>query len=266
MAEADRTMLEAALSRHYASKRESCVTTSVDDLVAAMMAEDSRMRRSQPRNMALPAFVAAQVRYIPAWTWLAHLGLVSLMFITAHASGDIVATKLAVGVLSAAAVLVGVPTVQASKFYGVAELEYSCPHDAASVLMARLIILGCSSSLSVAIMIALTAASLGISAFTVTLWACPPFFCSCAGSLMLLRKAPPSTATTLCIAWAGVCTVALVTAGAMFPHMYAQASLAVWAGAAAAACAWLVRETIYTFRAVTAGLDTFSPHMARTYN
>ena len=251
MAEVNRARLEEELVRHYTSQREPANPAMMNQLVSAMVAEDARMRRSQQRRMGEVAFVAAHVRFIPAWTWAAQAGLVALMCVLAHAANDASATKAAVGALSAMCVLVGMPTVQASKQYGVAELEYACAHNAASVMVARLIVLGCSSALAVALMVGVTA---------------PPFFVSCAGSLMALRRAHPTTAVLHCVAWTAACSIALFALAGTRPDLYAGTSLATWGAAAAAALAWLVHEVALTLRAAAAGLDAFSPQYARTNN
>jgi hypothetical protein len=266
MVKDNRTILEMRLSRHYAAQRGQATNDLVDTLVASMMAEDISTTTTKAQHFGFAAFVASQVRYIPAWTWMAQAALVALMWCMACTSTSADATKAIIGVLSAMTVLIGVPTVHTSKQHGVAELEYSCPNNAASVMVARLIILGCSSSLAVALMIGVVATTLDVGAFSVALWSCPPFFCSCAGSLAILRRSAPSTATALCAVWTIGCSAALVAAASVLPDMYGGTSLAVWAGASAVALAWLVREIAMTLRAVAAGLDAFSPHQLRTYN
>jgi hypothetical protein len=266
MGETGRARLEAELARHYAAQRDEVAPETTDALVAAMVAEDARIRRVQSRRMGTAGFVASQVRYIPAWTWAAQAALVALMCVLAYAAGDAGSTRVCIGILSAVCVLVGVPAVHASKLHRVVELEYACAHDTASVLVARLIVLGCSSALAVALMVGATAPAVEASAFDVALWACPPYFLSCAGSLMVLRKASPAAAPALCVALAVACSLALLALASTVPDLYAHASLASWAAAAAAALAWLAREVAMTMRTAREGLDAFSPHLARTYN
>ena len=266
MGETGRARLEAELARHYAAQRDEVAPETTDALVAAMVAEDARIRRVQSRRMGTARFVASQVRYIPAWTWAAQAALVALMCVLAYAAGDAGSTRVCIGILSAVCVLVGVPAVHASKLYRVVELEYACAHDTASVLVARLIVLGCSSALAVALMVGATAPAVEASAFDVALWTCPPYFLSCAGSLMVLRKASPAAAPALCVALAVACSLALLALASTVPDLYAHASLASWAAAAAAALAWLAREVAMTMRTAREGLDAFSPHLARTYN
>ena len=266
MGEAGHSRLEMELAQHYAAQRKAASSDATDAIATAMVAEDARMHRTQPCRMGTAEFVASQVRYIPTWTWVGQAALVALMCVLAYAVGDAGSTKVAIGILSAMCVLVGVPTVHASKLHQMAELEYACPRNAASVLVARLIVLGCSSALAVALMVGATAPAVEASAFDVALWACPPFFLSCASSLMALRKATPDTAPMLCVALTVTCSAALLVLASMVPNLYAHASLASWGSAAAIALAWLVREVAMTLRAAREGLDAFSPHLARTYN
>lgn len=266
MGEISRNEVEAMLARHYATHLTAVEPEAIDDVVRAMLAEDARIGEARNRNMGLAAFVAAQVGFVPAWTWAAQVAIVAVMCLIACTGGDADAAKISVGILSSATVLVGVPTIHTSKLHGVAELEYSCPNNATSVMAARLIVLGCSSALAVALMVAATAVFLDLGAFVVALWATPPFFCSCAGCLFALRKAVPPTATALCVVWTVWCSATLMVLSALFPEMYAEASLAAWAGAAAMALVWLAREVALTLRSAWEGLDTFSPYMAKTYN
>ena len=258
MREVDRAQLETALSQHYASQRENIPPERIDDLVRLMLSEGARTHGADSHGLDAVAFVASQVRYIPLWTWAAQMAAVVLMFVVANSLDNLLVAKLLVGVLSAANVLVGVPTVSASRRYGVAELEYSCPHDAASVLMARLIILGCSSSLATMAMIGCTAASINANVFTVALWAC-------AGSLTIMRKAAHQVASAFCGIWSLACCTALVVVAAIHPEIYGRASLAMWALASTSALLWLVHEVAMTLQAATFGLDRFAPHLARTY-
>lgn len=266
MGEVSRKEIEAMLVQRYGAQAATVEPEAVDGIVRAMLAEDARMGRAGSQRLGFAAFVAAQVGFVPAWTWVAQVAIVAVMCLVAFVGGDADAAKISVGILSAATVLVGVPTMHASKLHGVAELEYSCPNNAASVMVARLIVLGCSSALAVLLMVAATAAFLDLGAFAVSLWAAPPFFCSCAGCLFALRKAVPPTATAICVVWAVSCSAALMAFSNVFPEMYAEASLSVWAGAAALALVWLTREVAMTLRSAWEGLDAFSPYMARTYN
>ncbi len=266
MREQERVSLEVDLSRHYAAQRGLGERQAAASIARAMLDEDARMCRVVPCNRGAVAFVASQVRYIPAWTWAAQVALVALMCAVARAAGNAESTSLTVGILSAMTVLVAVPTVQASKQNGVAELEYACLHNAASVMVARLIVLGCSSALAVALMVAAAASAVNVSAFVIALWTCPPFFLSCAGSLMALRTAHPASASMRCLVCTSTCCLVLLVLAAALPGLYEGTSVAIWLLAAACALAWLIHELALTVRAASAGLDAFSPQLAHTYH
>ena len=259
MTENRQNRLEAALGRYYAAQRPTPKEDNTNVLVSLMLAEDARARKAERSKLGTLRFTAAQVRYVPVWTWLAQVLIVALMVAMVQNAQNTTATKLSVGVFSAMSVLVGVPTVHASKRYGMAELEYSCARNAASVMLSRLVVMGCSSSLVVAAMVGVVSAGLDVSVFDVALWACPLFFGTCAGSLVLLRKAPPSSAAALCVVWGAGCSLALVAFAGALPDLYANASLATWATSAAVAFAWLSREVAMTLRTAAAGLDSFVP-------
>ena len=260
-----RARIEGELVQRLARQREVPHSEALDGLVSAMLAEDARLA-SHADDLGFIPIVAAQVRFIPAWTWAAQVALVAVMYLVAAASPGTEATRMTVGILSALTVLVGVPTVHASRRYGVAELEYSCLHNTASVLVARLIALGCSSALAVACMVGLAVSSLDLGVFEVSLWASLPFFCSCASALAVLRKAPPDAAALLAVAVVAACCSALLLVDIAFSQLYDVASLAVGAAAAALALAWLAREVTLMLRSTTAGLEAFSPHLAKTYH
>ena len=262
----DRVKLEGSLRRHYANQRLDVSREVIDSLAVAMVAEDTVALRARGDRIGLAAFVAGQVRCISPWTWVAQAAVVALMGLVACRAGDELFSKLAVGVLSASSVLVGIPTLHASRRYGVAELEYACRYNAASVTLARMIALGCSSALSIAVMVGLCASSMDADVFTVSLWACLPFFCSCAGSLSVLRRSRPDVALMASVGWTVLCCTVLIALAATLPGLYAQASVGAWVLAACVALGWLVREAMLTMQAVTAGLDALSPQLATTYN
>lgn len=261
--ETRRARVEDALGRHYAAQRTRPDRETIDALTRAMLAQDARSRALRAHDLGLIGFIAAQARFIPSWTWLVQAGAVVFMTLVAQGSTSEVSAKLAVGVLSALSVLVGVPTLHASKLHGVAELEYACPYNAASVIVARMIALGCSSALMVALMVAATAASINMDAFVLALWAAPPFFMSCAGSLVLLRRMRPTHASVACVGWAAACSATLVVIATRVPALYDRTATAVWALAALVALAWLSREVAQTVRSCAAGIDSFTPGLAR---
>lgn len=257
-----RSDLEHALRAHYAEQEVQADGCS-SQLVEAMLAEERRVLRVDQRaSGSIAAFVASQVAFIPAWVWVLQLVIVGLMAWLAASWGDITRTWTAVGILSAASVLVCVPTVRANVSYGMAELEYSCRHNAVQVLAARLMVLGCSCALCVGLMVAFSSALTDTGPLSVALWSCPPYFCSCAGVLALSRKVSDDSPIA-CLVWiAFVCVISLFL-GADYPVLYGGISLGFWGAASGLAFVWLASELGFLMKAAKAGLDFLCPHTAR---
>ena len=262
MTDEKRIKAERALSRYYAERRKPAPSEDVAKIAGLMLEEDAKLRKDN-RDMGTLGFVCAQVRFVPAWVWAAQLFIVAAMVWTAAACGDVRPVRWAVGAMSAASVLVCVPTLLSGKQSGVIELEYACRFNTARVLSARLLILGCSCSLAVALMVAGTSAATGLGALTVALWACPPYFLACATSIFALRKLNTEVAALVSVAEAAVVCGALLVASEVFPGIYDTAALATWGLATGAAAAWLAREAVLSLRSAARGLDSFSPHLSK---
>ena len=261
----DRARMRIALRHHYQRQVDPVGDEAIDALVSAMVAEDSRARGGAESRRGFLPFVVAQARFIPIWVWLAQVALVSTMVLVARLAGNGVMARWAIGVMSAASVLVCVPTLHSSRLHGVVELECSCRHNAASVLVARLIVLGCSASLCLGVMVSATSRVTGMGALWVARWACPPYFLSCAGALVMLRRCRPSFALLACVAWTCLCCGSLYMLSVAFPSAYGEASLSVWALASLASLAWLSREVVLTVRAASAGLDGLTPVVSASF-
>ena len=268
MSERTTNELKGALKRHYAAQRTAPTNGQLNSLVVAMLEEDAKPREVPAPTLNMLDFVAAQVHYVPAWSWLAQIAVLLIMayvVLTTNDSGDEIC-RLTMSLLTAASVLVGVPSLQSSKQHGVVELEYSCKFNTASIVAARLIIFGCTSALVVALMVLMLAARFDVSLFTVTLWAAPPYFISCAGVLAILRIMSSEYAALSSVAFVIICFGTLLTIGRLFPDAYKTASLGIWALAAAVGAVWLAREIVLTVRSAAAGLDAYCPAMKPIFN
>lgn len=266
MTDIGKAHVKVALARHYRGQRESVDPQVAREIAAAMLVEDARTRAHAERTGPL-AFIGLQARSTPAWAWAAQIALVVLMALMAQASANAALVRPAVGVLAALSVLVGVPVIHSSQVHGMAELESSCRNDCARVLVARLLVMGCSEALCCALLVALAVSPAQAGALSVLLWAALPFFCSCAGCLACLRRVRGSGALAACATWALACCGALYVFGARFPTIYEGASLWAWALAACAAACWLAREAAALVRHARAGLYAFDASKdVRTWN
>lgn len=203
-----------------------------------------------------PSFVAVQARFIHPRVWAAQLALVAAMAAACLLAGDAPSGfPLASGVLAAATVLVGLPDLLSSASHRVAELEYACRFDCRAVALARLVVLGCADVVTVTAIALAAPVMLGTDLFASLMHACAPYFLSCAGALLLVRRCAPSQALPLACAW-----MLLVAAGAyalftLVPLAYAQGSAWAWALVAAGSLVWAFREARAWLGGIAGGLD-----------
>ena len=119
-------------------------------------------------------------------------------------------------------------------------------------------VLGCADVVTVTAIALAAPVMLGTDLFASLMHACAPYFLSCAGALLLVRRCAPSQALPLACAW-----TLLVAAGAyalftLVPPAYAQGSAWAWALVAAGSLVWAFREArawlggclLYTSRCV----------------
>ena len=104
--------------------------------------------------------------------------------------------------------------------------------------LARLVVLGCADVVTVTAIALAAPVMLGADPFASLMHACAPYFLSCAGALLLVRRCAPSQALPLACAW-----TLLVAAGAyalftLVPPAYAQGSAWAWALVAAGSLVW----------------------------
>ncbi|WP_145983538.1 hypothetical protein [Slackia heliotrinireducens] len=230
------------------------------DVLALMMVEEDKWAREDARRQrGFAWFVRSQVRYIPAWVWLTLAAVVVLVFVASRYSDTASGMPWALGMMASICVLACMPSLCSSRTYRLDELEQSCQNNAANVLMARLLILGCASVFCLTLLIAAACTWTNIGLLSAVLWTCPPFFLCTAGSLVLLRSLRPEDAPPACVALTALFCTALLAMAKMFPLAYGQAALAVWAFAFAVSFIWMVAETIALIRRTAEGFGTL-PH------
>ena len=199
----------AALMAHEMSAVEATGTAeAARQASAAARATGARATPGEApastRRAGLVALLATQARFISPLTWVAQLGLALLAALVAalDATGEL--AGVAVPVIGAAMVLTESPALLKSKRHGVDELEYSCPLDCRGVLLARMIVLGCSGALALTCMAVAvplagpTTSPVGVTTPLATLvHSCVPYFLGCVGSLVAVRRASAGHALAL---------------------------------------------------------------------
>ncbi|MDO4289639.1 MAG: hypothetical protein Q4C41_00220 [Eggerthellaceae bacterium] len=218
-----------------------------------------RTRRPSAIREAL-GFVAAQARFVRPSAWIAQLALIAVA-IAACATGELSAPAVSFGAAaaSAATVLIGLPTLTSSKSHGVSELEYACRFNCASVVAARLVVLGCTSVVVISCLCVAAPALTQVSTASFALHACAPYFLCTAGCLAATRRAAPHAALPLATAWVAVVVMVAYAAGGLVPHFYDIASVGAWAAVAAVSLAWAAREAYLLVSAAERGLDALCP-------
>ena len=225
-------------------------------LAAVRAAAEGSARDAGAAASSFAGFIATQARFIHPRVWAAQLALVAAMAATCALAGDLQrGFPLVSGVLAAATVLVGLPDLLASATHRVAELEYACRFDCRAVALARLIVLGCSDVAAVTAIALAAPLLLGADPFASLVHACAPYFLSCAGALLLVRRCAAAQALPLACAWTLFVMAASYAVFALMPDAYGQASAGAWALVAAASLAWAAREVRAWLGCIAGGLD-----------
>ncbi|WP_080802764.1 hypothetical protein [Arabiibacter massiliensis] len=254
--------VERLLSAHYRAERGAPDAAGKTATLAAVRAEAAAGTADCETSSAVSfaGFVAAQARFIHLRVWAAQLVLVVAMIAACAFEGFTPnGLSFASGVLAAATVLVGLPDLVSSAAHRVAELEYACRFDCRAVALARLIVLGCADVVAVTAIALAAPVALGADPFASLVHACVPFFLTCAGALLIVRRCAPVQALPLACVWALLVMAAAYGAFMLAPDLYALASTWAWALVAAASLLWTAREVRAWLAGIAGGLDVFSP-------
>lgn len=258
---------ERLLHAHYRAERGAPDEAAKAAALAAVRAEAAAAEgpaRPEERAASFASFVAVQARFIRPRVWAAQLALVAAMAAICLLDGDnLQGVSLASGVLAAATVLVGLPDLLSSATHRVAELEYACRFDCRAVALARLIVLGCADVMVVTALVLAAPALLGADPFSSLVHACAPYFLSCAGALLLVRRSEVAHALPLACAWTLLVTAAAYAVFSLVPDAYAQTSAWAWALVAAGSLLWAAREARAWLAGIAGGLDVLSPSTTR---
>lgn len=186
-------------------------------------------------------FIIGQLRFVSPLAWLAQIGILVLMLLLVGAYGSGESSAIAVMTAAVLSVAMAMPSVFKSFESNVLELEASCRHDSAQVLVSRLILFGIADVLWMTLAVCLVPTIAGGDPFRIFLYASTPFFAFCAISFYLSRIAN-GNCVKACIV-AALCVIALIWGSVeMFPHWYSEASMVVWSLALLAALALAAYE------------------------
>lgn len=204
-------------------------------------------------ELGFAAFVAAQARFMPLWTWAIHGALLAVALVLAASTDSTRTLAAGTSLVGAAVALAGLPALIAAKTCGTAELEGASYYATAGVTAARLIAIGAADALVLGCAVALMPLLGSLPFLENLLHLCLPFFAGTAGCLLIARSVRPARVASAAASWSTLVLAGAYGFAAMAPALYDGTSLAVWAVASAAAGVWLGREAWLLMAAAARG-------------
>lgn len=186
------------------------------------------------RVMPMWRFVIGQLRFVNPLAWMAQMALLAAMLFLVNAYGKTESAMLIVMATAVLSVTIAMPSVFKSFENNVAELEASCQHDAAHVLVSRFVLFGLADVLWMSLAAWLVPTIAGDGPFRVFLYAATPFFAFCALSFHLSRITNGRCVKPCAVA-ASVAILLIWESNEKLPHWYSDASMVVWSLALLAA-------------------------------
>lgn len=238
--------MERMLSRYYRATRASVdphAKAAVADAAAAQVCSDQvRTGREARRGFVTNlAFVADQARFMGATAWAAQAGVAAAVLLLSWFGHFADAAGVFACLAGAAVAVCALPSVLASRSFGLVELERSCFRDAREVALARMVVLACANAVAIAVVLALMPKG-ALGGARMLLFAFAPYFLTVAGCLFAARRINGPLAAVTAAAWGAIVVLAAWQLNIWMPEAYAQGSAWLWGLALAGAAVWAVAE------------------------
>ena len=180
--------LKDALRSYYAADAASPDASARKRTLLLVEAEAARACGGTREADYIPLwrFVASQARFVRPWAWMLQIALLACMLVLVGEIGPHSGSPIVVMAASALSVAIAAPSVFKSFETRVCEMEYSCRFSCVQVLASRLLLFGLADVLWITLAVAAVPTLAGIDALRVLLYACTPFFCSCAACFYAL--------------------------------------------------------------------------------
>lgn len=205
-----------------------------------------------PKPTPFCRFLVGQLRFVDPLAWVLQAALLAAMLLIVGLFAQSESRMLIVMVAAVLSVAFAVPSVFKSFESNVSEIEASCCHDPADVLVCRFALFGLADVLWMSLAAWLVPTLTGGDAFRVFLYAATPFFAFC-GLCFFLSRRTQGRCVKPCAA-AAVCVVAMLWAvSSTLPHWYSEASMVVWCVALAASLALAIYEARRLIASITSG-------------
>lgn len=230
--------LKRALQAHFDENRpepDEAAKAAALALVAAAAADEADAHAlASPGDARAGAFVSVtrfvmgQVRFVSGRVWAAQAALLAAAFAVCAWYRAGLEAAPAIAAIAALTVAVGLPELLKSSDHGMAELEYACRFDCRHTVLARFVILGLSDIVMLTCAM-LAAPALGtLQPADVFLFACIPYFASCAGCLWIVNHTRGRIGTQLCVTLTASAALAAMLLWQALPKLYLSVSLWVW--------------------------------------
>lgn len=229
--------------RAYYGRSDAVVDAAAKAQVVQLVAE---LAAAQPaiepeRPTPLWRFVAGQLRFVNPLAWVVQVVLLVMMLLVVGSARGDVSTMPTVMIAAVLSVAIASPSVFKSFEDEVSELEASCRHDSAQVLVSRLVLFGLADVLWMTLAALIVPAIASGDPFMIFLYAATPFFAFCALCLYISRVTNGRCVKACIIA--ASCVIAGIWASIeLFPHWYSDTSMMVWTIALIVACALAIIE------------------------
>lgn len=245
--------------RAYYRRTDAPIDEAEKARVVALVSQEAAAQGADPReSVPFWRFLVGQLRFVNPLAWVLQVALLVGMLVLVGSLGESDWSMLVVMIAAVLSVALAVPSVFKSFENNMSELEASCRHDSAQVLLCRFVLFGLADVLWISLATWLVPALVDGDPFRVFLYAATPYFAFCSICFYLSRKLR-GQCVKACIGAAACMVVALWAARVMFPAWYAETSILVWCIALAVSLVLAVHEARRLIAHVTADSLTRSP-------
>ena len=200
------------------------------------------IRRLGIQKINLSYLVILQARYISKWAWFGSILFCILTYVMSCTLDD-----KYVGVVFAILpfwVMLSVTESMRSYRYGMEELELSARFSLKSVVMARLLVLGVSNLIELAVLSTI----LGSSANFHVLYVMTPYFLTAGGGLYIVRNIRGHENTMYCFILAAIVCILELIIQWEYKEIFLQSYINVWAVLCMAGVLFTIRECYRNIR------------------
>lgn len=249
--------------RGYYARTEAPIDELEKARVVAMVSNEVAQPSLCERQESVPfwRFIAGQLRFVNPLAWVLQIVLLITMFLIVSAYGSLEVGMLVVMTSAILSVALAIPSVFKSFENDVSELEASCRHDSAQVLVCRLALFGFADVLWMSATVLIVPTLAGSDPFRVFLYAATPFFAFCAICFYLSRRTH-GRCVKACATAVSCVVIVLWVANSVLPHWYFQVSMIVWVIALMVSLALAIYEARRLVLQVAADSVAHMPYLA----